>query len=253
MLGVDWQDTQSGKARALAKKSGVTYPLVVDPSRAIRASFLPRLVLVDADGRIAYEEYVEIKSARPSSRSSSRSTWGSPCEHPQNPRAARTPPGARVSDLPEWLARIRDACATIAGDDLTRFLPPEDAGARPGAVLMLFGEGDRGPDLLLTERAHDMRSHPGRSPSRAARSTTPTSRRSRPRCARRRRRSGSTRPASTSSPRCRSSGCRRATSRSRPVLAWWRERVPDRRGRPARGARRAPGAARGAARSRRTG
>ena len=26
---------------------------------------------------------------------------------------------------------------------------------------MLFGEGPRGPDLLLTERAHDMRSHPG--------------------------------------------------------------------------------------------
>jgi 8-oxo-dGTP pyrophosphatase MutT (NUDIX family) len=28
-------------------------------------------------------------------------------------------------------------------------------------VLMLFGEGDQGPDLLLTERAHTMRSHPG--------------------------------------------------------------------------------------------
>jgi 8-oxo-dGTP pyrophosphatase MutT (NUDIX family) len=26
---------------------------------------------------------------------------------------------------------------------------------------MLFGEGATGPDLLLTERAHDMRSHPG--------------------------------------------------------------------------------------------
>ena len=26
---------------------------------------------------------------------------------------------------------------------------------------MLFGEGERGPDLLLTERAHHMRSHPG--------------------------------------------------------------------------------------------
>ena len=26
---------------------------------------------------------------------------------------------------------------------------------------MLFGEGPAGPDLLLTERAHDMRSHPG--------------------------------------------------------------------------------------------
>lgn len=64
-------------------------------------------------------------------------------------------------ELPEWLAEIRDAARTITGADLTRFLPPEDSDARPGAVLMLFGEGERGPDLLLTERAHDMRSHPG--------------------------------------------------------------------------------------------
>ena len=65
-----------------------------------------------------------------------------------------------VGDLPEWLARIRDAARTITGADLTRFLPPEGSGARPGAVLMLFGESEAGPDLLLTERAHDMRSHP---------------------------------------------------------------------------------------------
>jgi 8-oxo-dGTP pyrophosphatase MutT (NUDIX family) len=63
-------------------------------------------------------------------------------------------------DLPEWLVRIRDAALRITGADLTRFLPPEGSGARPGAVLMLFGESEAGPDLLLTERAHDMRSHP---------------------------------------------------------------------------------------------
>jgi 8-oxo-dGTP pyrophosphatase MutT (NUDIX family) len=66
-----------------------------------------------------------------------------------------------VTEIPDWLVTIRDAARTITGRDLTAFLPPEDAGARPGAVLMLFGEGERGPDLLLTERAHDMRSHPG--------------------------------------------------------------------------------------------
>ena len=65
------------------------------------------------------------------------------------------------ADIPDWLVTIRDAARTITGADLTRFLPPEDSGARPGAVLMLFGEGVRGPDLLLTERAHHMRSHPG--------------------------------------------------------------------------------------------
>jgi 8-oxo-dGTP pyrophosphatase MutT (NUDIX family) len=56
---------------------------------------------------------------------------------------------------------IRDGALAITGEDITKFLPPEDSGARPGAVLMLFGEGPNGPDLLLTERAHTMRSHPG--------------------------------------------------------------------------------------------
>lgn len=63
--------------------------------------------------------------------------------------------------IPAWLVPIRDGARTISGSDITAFLPPEDAGARPGAVLMLFGEGPGGPDLLLTERAHTMRSHPG--------------------------------------------------------------------------------------------
>jgi 8-oxo-dGTP pyrophosphatase MutT (NUDIX family) len=40
-------------------------------------------------------------------------------------------------------------------------MPPEDEEPREGAVLMLFGEGPAGPDLLLTERSHTMRSHPG--------------------------------------------------------------------------------------------
>lgn len=64
-------------------------------------------------------------------------------------------------EIPDWLVPIRDAAGTMTGEDLTRFLPPEGAGARPGAVLMLFGEGPAGADILLTERAHTMRSHPG--------------------------------------------------------------------------------------------
>ncbi len=64
-------------------------------------------------------------------------------------------------ELPDWLEPIRRGAGTIRADDISRFVPPEGAGARKGAVLMLFGEGPQGPDLLLTERAHDMRSHPG--------------------------------------------------------------------------------------------
>ena len=63
--------------------------------------------------------------------------------------------------LPAWLDPIREGASTITADDISRFVPPEGSGARRGAVLMLFGEGPHGPDLLRTERAHDMRSHPG--------------------------------------------------------------------------------------------
>lgn len=64
-------------------------------------------------------------------------------------------------NVPDWMVPIRDSALSITGEEISSFLPPKDSGARPGAVLMLFGEGPKGPDLLLTERAHDMRSHPG--------------------------------------------------------------------------------------------
>lgn len=66
-----------------------------------------------------------------------------------------------MTDLPAWLEPVREGALSITVHDLTRFMPPDDAEARRGAVLMLFGEGPEGPDLLLTERAHTMRSHPG--------------------------------------------------------------------------------------------
>jgi 8-oxo-dGTP pyrophosphatase MutT (NUDIX family) len=59
--------------------------------------------------------------------------------------------------IPDWLEPVSRAADEITVDDLTRFIAPDDAVTRRGAVLLLFG-GDR--DLLLTERAHDMRSHP---------------------------------------------------------------------------------------------
>ncbi len=62
---------------------------------------------------------------------------------------------------PEWLRPIEEAARSITVHDLTRFMVPEGADASESAVLMLFGEGEHGADLLLTERAHTMRSHPG--------------------------------------------------------------------------------------------
>lgn len=63
--------------------------------------------------------------------------------------------------IPDWLEPVRVGAAAISADDLTKFTPPPGGAARRGAVLMLFGEGPQGGELLLTERAHDMRSHPG--------------------------------------------------------------------------------------------
>jgi 8-oxo-dGTP pyrophosphatase MutT (NUDIX family) len=70
-------------------------------------------------------------------------------------------------DLPDWLVPIAALSRSIRGEDLSTFLPPENHEGREGAVLILFGEGQSGeagkptPDLLLIERAHDMRSHAG--------------------------------------------------------------------------------------------
>jgi 8-oxo-dGTP pyrophosphatase MutT (NUDIX family) len=63
--------------------------------------------------------------------------------------------------IPNWLVPVREGAEAISAHHLTRFTPPPGGDARLGAVLMLFSEGPRGPELLLTERAHDMRSHPG--------------------------------------------------------------------------------------------
>ncbi len=65
--------------------------------------------------------------------------------------------------LPDWLAPVAQAAEEITVHELTRFMPPEDIEARRGAVLMLFADldGDGRGELVLTERAHHMRSHPG--------------------------------------------------------------------------------------------
>jgi 8-oxo-dGTP pyrophosphatase MutT (NUDIX family) len=68
-------------------------------------------------------------------------------------------PGPDVP-LPEWLDPVARVAATVLPHELSRFLPPAEGG-RESAVLMLFGEGGHGHDVLLTERAHDLRSHAG--------------------------------------------------------------------------------------------
>jgi 8-oxo-dGTP pyrophosphatase MutT (NUDIX family) len=64
------------------------------------------------------------------------------------------------SAVPAWLQPLVAVAGQIKPADLTRFTPPPGA-RRRSAVLVLFGDGDAGPDVLLIERAHDMRSHAG--------------------------------------------------------------------------------------------
>lgn len=65
-----------------------------------------------------------------------------------------------AATAPDWLAPVVDVVRRVSPEDLSLFLPPS-SGGRLGAVLMLFGEGPSGPDLLIIERSRDMRSHPG--------------------------------------------------------------------------------------------
>jgi 8-oxo-dGTP pyrophosphatase MutT (NUDIX family) len=53
-----------------------------------------------------------------------------------------------------------DATAVVRHEQLSPFLPPDGA-VRESAILILFGEGPDGPDVLLIERSHDLRSHAG--------------------------------------------------------------------------------------------
>ncbi|MHA6762147.1 NUDIX hydrolase [Streptacidiphilus sp. PAMC 29251] len=62
--------------------------------------------------------------------------------------------------LPDWLLPVRDAAERLEPQQLSRFLPPAEGGRR-SAVLVLFGSGPKGPDLLLIERARSLRSHAG--------------------------------------------------------------------------------------------
>lgn len=81
------------------------------------------------------------------------------------PGAAGAPPAPDVTlstaGLPPWLDPVVQVLDTVQGRQLSRFLPPESGSGRQSAVLILFGDGATGPELLLMERAGSLRSHAG--------------------------------------------------------------------------------------------
>ncbi|MGH3445149.1 MAG: TlpA family protein disulfide reductase [Nocardioidaceae bacterium] len=66
VLGIDWLDTQPGRALQLAEQTGVTFPLLADPAGELRAPWrirgLPGVVFVDAHGRVRDVEFLSIDS-----------------------------------------------------------------------------------------------------------------------------------------------------------------------------------------------
>ena len=65
---------------------------------------------------------------------------------------------------PSWLAPLVENCARLGPEDVPfRRRPGIDGNdvGRPAAVLMLFSDPGAGPELLLTERATDLRNHAG--------------------------------------------------------------------------------------------
>ncbi|MGH3717050.1 MAG: NUDIX hydrolase [Micromonosporaceae bacterium] len=74
-----------------------------------------------------------------------------------------------TAGVPEWLRPLVERVADVSAESITRFAPP-DEGGRPSAVLVLFGENAPtadgngkvpGPDLLVLQRAAQMRKHAG--------------------------------------------------------------------------------------------
>lgn len=61
-----------------------------------------------------------------------------------------------MTALPEWLLPLRNSLS-----DPERTLSAAPSGGRPAGVLVLFGEGAYGPDLLFIERSSSLRDHPG--------------------------------------------------------------------------------------------
>lgn len=62
---------------------------------------------------------------------------------------------------PGWVSQIAEAVLGADPALLARMAPPPGVPVRQSAVLVLLGESDGGPDVLLIERAAQMRSHAG--------------------------------------------------------------------------------------------
>lgn len=65
-----------------------------------------------------------------------------------------------TAELPDWFEPLLTRARAARAEDFTRLATPDDG--RDSAVLVLLGERpERGPDVLIAQRAADMRTHAG--------------------------------------------------------------------------------------------
>jgi 8-oxo-dGTP pyrophosphatase MutT (NUDIX family) len=69
-----------------------------------------------------------------------------------------SPSAGAGDDAPAWLRRLAAAAAVM---DVPRVVRPPASGGRHSAVLVLFGEGPEGPDLLYIQKNEGLRRHAG--------------------------------------------------------------------------------------------
>jgi len=72
-----------------------------------------------------------------------------------------TGPLVDADSVPHWLRPLVQVSGDVSSGTFTRFSPPENVSTKSAAVLILFGEGERGPDVLLLRRATTLGSHAG--------------------------------------------------------------------------------------------
>jgi 8-oxo-dGTP pyrophosphatase MutT (NUDIX family) len=72
--------------------------------------------------------------------------------------SSRSPAAGPADDAPAWLRRL---AAVAAEMDVPRVVRPPASGGRRSAVLVLFGEGADGPDLLYIQKNEGLRRHAG--------------------------------------------------------------------------------------------
>lgn len=59
------------------------------------------------------------------------------------------------------MTELAERAGGVAAEQFARWAPPEEGGGRASAVLILIADGERGPDVLLIEKAAALRNHAG--------------------------------------------------------------------------------------------